>query len=91
MSGYWNDPNGTAESLVDGWLRTGDLARVDDAGCFRLSGRIKELYIRGGYNVYPMEVEAVLGRLGASRHPLVADGSSFWVSVRPRAARDSSG
>ena len=74
MSGYWNDPNGTAESLVDGWLRTGDLARVDDAGCFRLSGRIKELYIRGGYNVYPMEVEAVLGT-----HPEVAQ-----VAVIPR-------
>ena len=74
MSGYWNDPDGTAESLVDGWLRTGDLARVDDAGCFRLSGRVKELYIRGGYNVYPMEVEAVL-----STHPEIAQ-----VAVVPR-------
>ncbi len=74
MSGYWNDPGGTAESLVNGWLRTGDLARVDDAGCFRLSGRVKELYIRGGYNVYPMEVEAVL-----STHPGVAQ-----IAVVPR-------
>ena len=74
MSGYWNDPDGTAESLVDGWLHTGDLARVDDAGCFRLSGRVKELYIRGGYNVYPMEVEAVL-----STHPEIAQ-----VAVVPR-------
>ncbi len=74
MSGYWNDPDSTAESLVDGWLRTGDLARVDDAGCFRLSGRVKELYIRGGYNVHPMEVEAVL-----SAHPEIAQ-----IAVVPR-------
>ncbi|MBJ31721.1 MAG: AMP-dependent synthetase [Acidimicrobiaceae bacterium] len=67
MSGYWRDPDGTAETLMDGWLRTGDLAHVDSAGCFRLSGRVKEMYIRGGYNVYPLEVEAVLGN-----HPGVA-------------------
>jgi len=60
MSGYWNDPENTAETLVDGWLRTGDLAHIDDAGCFRLAGRLKEMFIRGGYNVYPMEVESVL-------------------------------
>jgi acyl-CoA synthetase (AMP-forming)/AMP-acid ligase II len=68
MSGYWRDPDGTAETLVDGWLRTGDLARVDEAGRFRLAGRIKEMFIRGGYNVYPMEVESVLGA-----HPQVND------------------
>ena len=68
MSGYWRDPEGTAETLVDGWLRTGDLARVDDAGRFRLAGRVKEMFIRGGYNVYPMEVESVLGA-----HPQVND------------------
>ncbi|MEC9000764.1 MAG: class I adenylate-forming enzyme family protein [Actinomycetota bacterium] len=74
MSGYWRDPDGTAMALVDGWLRTGDLAHVDEAGCFRLSGRIKEMYIRGGYNVYPLEVEAVLGT-----HPAVAQ-----VAIVPR-------
>lgn len=74
MSGYWNDPETTAETLVDGWLRTGDLARIDDAGCFRLAGRLKEMFIRGGYNVYPMEVEAVL--VG---HPGVVE-----VAVVPR-------
>ncbi|MDG2428737.1 MAG: class I adenylate-forming enzyme family protein [Acidimicrobiales bacterium] len=61
MSGYWNDPEGTAEALIGGWLRTGDLASIDEAGCFRLAGRTKEMFIRGGYNVYPIEVEAVLG------------------------------
>ncbi|MEM7141611.1 MAG: class I adenylate-forming enzyme family protein [Actinomycetota bacterium] len=60
MSGYWNDPETTAETLVDGWLRTGDLARIDETGCYRLAGRLKEMFIRGGYNVYPMEVESVL-------------------------------
>jgi len=68
MSGYWNDPEATAETLVDGWLRTGDLARVDERGCYRLAGRLKEMFIRGGYNVYPMEVESVL-----IAHPAVAE------------------
>ncbi len=68
MSGYWNDPEATAETLVDGWLRTGDLARVDSAGRYRLAGRVKEMFIRGGYNVYPMEVESVLGN-----HPAIAE------------------
>ena len=68
MSGYWNDPEATAGTLVNGWLRTGDLARVDSSGCYRLAGRVKEMFIRGGYNVYPMEVESVL-----SNHPAVAE------------------
>ena len=42
MSGYWNDPESTAATLVDGWLRTGDLALIDDRGCFRLAGRITD-------------------------------------------------
>ncbi len=62
MSGYWNDDAATAEALVDGWLRTGDLARRDPTGTVRLAGRVKEMFIRGGYNVYPMEVEATLGQ-----------------------------
>jgi acyl-CoA synthetase (AMP-forming)/AMP-acid ligase II len=60
MSGYWRDPVGSAEALVDGWLRTGDLATVDDRGLYRLAGRTAEMFIRGGYNVYPIEVEVVL-------------------------------
>jgi acyl-CoA synthetase (AMP-forming)/AMP-acid ligase II len=75
MAGYWNDPTATAAALTpDGWLRTGDLARVDTAGCFVLSGRRTEMYIRGGYNVFPTEVEAVL-----ADHPAVAS-----VAVAPR-------
>lgn len=77
MSGYWNDPAGTAETLVDGWLRTGDLARVDDRGLYHLAGRATEMFIRGGYNVHPQEVEAVL-----VEHPGVAE-----VAVVPRPDR----
>ncbi len=74
MSGYWNDPAATADTLVDGWLRTGDLARRDANGCYRLAGRRTEMFIRGGYNVYPMEVESVL-----ATHPDVAE-----LAVVPR-------
>ena len=68
MAGYWRDPVSTAEALVDGWLRTGDLATVDERGLYRLAGRTTEMYIRGGYNVYPMEVEGVL-----ESHPKIAE------------------
>ena len=75
MSGYWRDPSATETTLVEeGWLRTGDLGRIDEAGCLRLAGRRKEMFIRGGYNVYPMEVEAVL-----ASHPRVGA-----VAVAPR-------
>jgi acyl-CoA synthetase (AMP-forming)/AMP-acid ligase II len=74
LSEYWRDPAATAEALIDGWLRTGDLGRIDDAGNLRLAGRRTEMFIRGGYNVYPAEVEAVL-----ADHPGVAD-----VAVVPR-------
>ncbi|MFB7515230.1 SDR family NAD(P)-dependent oxidoreductase [Streptomyces sp. NPDC056144] len=60
MVGYHNDPKATAEALVDGWYRTGDLARRDVAGYFRITGRLKELIIRGGENIHPGEVEEVL-------------------------------
>ena len=74
MSEYWNDPEATSKALRDGWLHTQDLGFIDDAGCLRLAGRSKEMFIRGGYNVYPLEVEAVL-----AAHPAVAD-----VAVVPR-------
>ncbi|MEV0504610.1 class I adenylate-forming enzyme family protein, partial [Streptomyces spectabilis] len=60
MVGYHNSPEATAEALRDGWYRTGDLARRDDAGYFTIRGRIKELVIRGGENIHPEEIEAVL-------------------------------
>ncbi len=75
MSGYWRDPAATAAAITpDGWLRTGDLARIEADGLVRLAGRAKEMFIRGGYNVYPAEVEAAL-----AAHPAVAE-----VAVVPR-------
>jgi long-chain acyl-CoA synthetase len=60
MKGYWGKPEATAEAIPDGWFRTGDLAKVDDDGYFFIVGRLKDLIIRGGYNVYPREIEEVL-------------------------------
>jgi acyl-CoA synthetase (AMP-forming)/AMP-acid ligase II len=68
MRGYWRDPARTAEVIdEDGWLHTGDLGVVGADGNLRIVGRLKEMYIRGGYNVYPAEVEAAL-----VEHPGVA-------------------
>jgi acyl-CoA synthetase (AMP-forming)/AMP-acid ligase II len=60
MAGYHNLPDATAKVLTDGWYRTGDLARRDENGFLRISGRLKELIIRGGENIYPAEIEDVL-------------------------------
>jgi acyl-CoA synthetase (AMP-forming)/AMP-acid ligase II len=68
MRGYWSDPNATAAVMApDGWIRTGDLGFLDDAGYLHLRGRRSEMFIRGGYNVYPGEVEDLL-----ATHPKVA-------------------
>ncbi|MFJ9815019.1 long-chain fatty acid--CoA ligase [Streptomyces sp. NPDC101151] len=67
FSGYLGRPEATAEALVDGWFRTGDLGTKDDEGFLRIVDRKKDIIIRGGYNVYPREVEEVL-----MRHPEVA-------------------
>lgn len=68
MQRYWNDEKATERSLTkDRWLRTGDLAHMDSAGRVMLAGRQSEMYIRGGYNVYPLEVENVL-----VEHPAIA-------------------
>ncbi|GLZ47818.1 hypothetical protein Acsp06_40030 [Actinomycetospora sp. NBRC 106375] len=60
MRGYWGRPEQTASVLVDGWYRTGDLARADENGYLTISGRTKEMIIRGGENIYPAEIESVL-------------------------------
>jgi acyl-CoA synthetase (AMP-forming)/AMP-acid ligase II len=76
MSGYWRDREATAAAFwPDGFVRTGDLGRVDAQGRLRLAGRARDMYVRGGYNVFPMEVEGVL-----AAHPLVRE-----VAVVPRA------
>jgi long-chain acyl-CoA synthetase len=60
MKGYWNQPEATAEAIKDGWFASGDMAKVDEDGYFFIVDRKKELIIRGGYNVYPREVEEVI-------------------------------
>jgi len=60
VQGYWNKPEATAETFVDGWLHTGDLARVDEDGLLYIVDRLKDMINRGGENVYSIEVENVL-------------------------------
>jgi fatty-acyl-CoA synthase len=69
MLGYYDMPQRTAEAIdADGWLHTGDLASMDERGYFRIAGRLKDMIIRGGENIFPVEIEEVL-----FRHPKVAD------------------
>jgi acyl-CoA synthetase (AMP-forming)/AMP-acid ligase II len=76
MRGYWRDPERTAAVLSpDGWLATGDLAYEDADGNLRIVGRRSDMYIRGGYNVYPLQVEQVIGR-----YPQVADVAVLGVA-----------
>jgi fatty-acyl-CoA synthase len=75
MQGYWDDPERTAEAVdEDGWMHTGDLATLDDEGWLRITGRAKDMVIRGGENVYPREVEEVL-----YRHPKILEAQVFGV------------
>jgi fatty-acyl-CoA synthase len=95
--GYWRNPEATAAVFRDGWLLTGDIAEADEDGCYRIKGRVKDMYISGGENVYPAEVEGVL-----HEHPSVADvavvgasderwgevGVAFVVASSPVAEED---
>ena len=74
FAGYWRNPEATAETIVDGWLRTGDVAECDDEGFYRIKGRLKDMYISGGENVYPAEVESIL-----HEHDAVADAAVVAV------------
>jgi long-chain acyl-CoA synthetase len=75
MKGYWNRPDATRESIdADGWFYSGDMARIDEDGCFFIVDRKKELIIRGGYNVYPREIEEVL-----YEHPAVREAAVIGV------------
>lgn len=70
VTGYWNRPDATAETFVDGWVHTGDLARLDDEGFCFIVDRAKDIIIRGGENIYCQEVEAAL-----FEHPAVAEAA----------------
>lgn len=72
MAGYWRDPAATAKSLRDGWLRTGDIGRLDADGFLTLTDRSKDVIISGGTNIYPREVEEVL-----LQHPAIREASVF--------------
>ncbi|UCC65814.1 MAG: long-chain fatty acid--CoA ligase [Anaerolineae bacterium] len=80
--GYWNDPAETARILRDGWIYTGDVARMDEDGYFYIEDRKKDLIITGGYNVYPREVEEVL-----YQHPKVLEAAVVGVPSRVRGER----
>jgi len=74
MKGYHNRPEATAEAIRGGWFHTGDLARVDQDGYFFIVDRIKDMIIRGGYNVYPREIEELL-----YEHPAVLEAAVIGV------------
>jgi acyl-CoA synthetase (AMP-forming)/AMP-acid ligase II len=82
MSGYLDDPERTAQAVVDGWIRCGDMAWMDDDGYLFLTGRKSDMIIRGGENIYPVEIETVL-----LEHPSVAmvavvgQPDDFWGEV----------
>lgn len=74
MSGYWRLPEKTAETLVDGWLHTGDRGLIDARGYLYLKDRLKDMVITGGFNVYPVDVENALGQ-----HPSVHECAVFGI------------
>ncbi|WP_425409901.1 class I adenylate-forming enzyme family protein [Hyphococcus sp.] len=74
MKGYFRDPERTASTLVDGWIRSGDIAEIDEHGYFYIVDRKKDLIIRGGYNIAPVEIESVL-----HRHPDILEVAVIGV------------
>jgi long-chain acyl-CoA synthetase len=74
MKGYWNKPDATEESIRDGWFHSGDMAKVDEDGYFFIVDRKKDMIIRGGYNVYPREIEEVL-----YEHPAVREAAVVGI------------
>ncbi len=74
MKGYYNRPEATAEAIVDGWFYTGDIATRDEEGYYSIVDRKKDMVIRGGYNVYPREIEEVL-----YGHPAIAEAAVIGV------------
>ncbi|WP_287980629.1 class I adenylate-forming enzyme family protein [Sphingomonas sp.] len=77
VKGYWNKPEATAATFVDGWVRTGDLARLDEEGFLFIADRAKDMVIRGGENIYSIEVENVL-----YAHPSVTDAALVGIPHR---------
>jgi long-chain acyl-CoA synthetase len=74
IRGYWNKAEATAETIVDGWLRSGDIGRVDEDGFFYVEDRLKDMILRGGENVYCAEVEAAI-----YEHPSIHEAAVFGI------------
>ena len=74
MKGYWDDEQRTNETIIDGWLHSGDLATMDEFGYVKITGRIKDMLIRGGENIYPREIEDFL-----YTHPKISEAQVFGV------------
>jgi long-chain acyl-CoA synthetase len=74
IRGYWNTPEATAETIIDGWLRSGDIGRVDAEGYFYVEDRLKDMILRGGENVYCAEVEAAI-----YEHPAIHEAAVFGI------------
>lgn len=74
MKGFWNDPEGTAERVVDGWVKTGDIGRLDENGYLYMLDRAGDMIVSGGFNIYPAELENVL-----AGHPDVIEAAVFGI------------
>ena len=75
MQGYYGDPDATRQTIDDnGWLHSGDLGVMDESGCVRITGRLKEMIVRAGENIYPREIEDFL-----FTHPKVAEVAVFGL------------
>ena len=74
IRGYWNQPEATAETIVDGWLRSGDIGRIDEEGFVYVSDRAKDMVLRGGENIYCAEVEAAI-----YEHPAVYEAAVYGI------------
>jgi acyl-CoA synthetase (AMP-forming)/AMP-acid ligase II len=74
MTGFWNDPKATAERIVDGWVKTGDIGRLDANGYLYMLDRVDDMVISGGFNIYPAELENVI-----AAHPAVIEVAVFGI------------
>jgi fatty-acyl-CoA synthase len=73
-TGYWNNPKATADSIIDGWLHTGDLAVCDEEGFYTIVGRLKDMIISGGENIYPAEIESIM-----HAYPAIAEAALIGI------------
>jgi long-chain acyl-CoA synthetase len=85
MAGYWNKPEATADVFVDGWLRTGDVATIDEDGFIFIVDRLKDMIAVGGFKVFPSQVEDILYQHPAVKEALVIGVPDPYSGERPKA------